>query len=119
MLSSKSKHELHGGLQIKPPVRSFRIVPYEPGNHLPVERRRVDKRSGMIVNELLLNGAVESFAVGIHLGGARIGMIMGQVQSPQLFVKMLHELRAVVSQYEGELIREYHPAVFKELLCGQ
>ena len=73
----------------------------------------------MIVNEFFLESAIESFAVSIHLGGTRVGMIMGQVQTPQVFVKVLHELRAIVSEYEGEGIREYHAAVFKELLCGQ
>ena len=57
----------------------------------------------MIVNILLLEGAVKAFGMGIHLsafilGVFGLGMPVGQVTCTELFIEVFHELRAVVGQ---------------------
>ena len=71
----------------------------------------------MIIHKLFLYGAVEPLAMRIHLGSAGVGVVMDQMQSPQFFIKMLHEFRAVVGEHEDKGIWKYHPAIIKELLC--
>ena len=52
----------------------------------------------VIVNILLLDGAIKAFGMGIHLWCFRIGMPVGQVTCTELFVEVLHKLRAIVGQ---------------------
>ncbi len=71
----------------------------------------------MIINEFFLDGAIESFAVSVHLGGTGVGVIMDQMQTAQLFGEMLHEFRPVVRQDIRKGMRKHPTAVIKELLC--
>ena len=50
----------------------------------------------VIVNKLLLEGAVEAFDMGVHFGRAGIGPPMGDAVFFQLYVEVAHERRAVV-----------------------
>ena len=60
----------------------------------------------MIINELLLKRPVEPLAVGVHLGSLGKGVVVDQMESFQLFGKVLLELTAVVSEHEIDRIRE-------------
>ena len=72
----------------------------------------------MIIDEFLLDGAIEPFDMGIHLGCSRIGTVVRNLQLKQTFREVLLELAAIVGQYEDSRMREYpYPAV-EELFCG-
>ena len=93
-----------------------RVVPDEPVNQLGIEHLRCREVRGMVINKFLLNGAVEPFAVGVHLWRLGIGMIMNHMQASQLFVKMLHELAAVVGKHKGNREWKYLEAEKEEFL---
>ena len=55
-------------------MRSFGVVPQEPGDQLAIELVGSDKQLLMVVNEFFLNRAIEPFHVGVHLGSFGISM---------------------------------------------
>ena len=73
----------------------------------------------MVINEFLLNGPIEPFHVGVHLRRLRVGVVMHKVPSPEFFVELFLELRAVVGQHERHAVRKYLPTEIKELFCGE
>ena len=99
-------NELDGGFHFKRPVRSLDIVPDEVLHQPDVELFWVKEFILMIVNILLLDGAVKAFGMGVHLGCFRVGMPVGQVTCTEMFIEVLHKLRAIVGQdvleWEGE-----------------
>ena len=50
----------------------------------------------MVVNIFLLNGAIESFTVGVHLGCSGISVIMSDLFFNNFFCKVFGKLRTVV-----------------------
>lgn len=79
-------------------MRSLSVVSQQSGDQLAVELIGCDQQFLMVVNELFLNRPIKPFYMGIHLGGSGIGVPVIFVQPSNFFVKMLHELRAVVSK---------------------
>ena len=79
-------------------MRSFSVVPDEPRDQLAIELIGSDQQLLMVINELLLNGAVKTFAVGVHLGSSGIGMPVSFVQASDLLIEVLHKLRAVIGK---------------------
>jgi hypothetical protein len=99
-------------------VRPFSVVPDEPFHEFLVEEVRVFEVVGMIINELFLDGAIESFAASIHFRGLWIRMVAGEMQSAKGVGKMFLKFRSIVGEDEGERDREYYTTVIKEFLCG-
>ena len=62
-----------------------------------VEFIRIQKKKRMVVNELFLNSAIESFYMGVHLRAFRIGVVMGKMKLSQLFSKVFFEFRTIIS----------------------
>jgi hypothetical protein len=60
-------------------MRSFSVVPDEPGNQSAIELIGRDQQLLMVINEFFLNGPIKPFDVGIHLGSLGMGMPMGFV----------------------------------------
>ena len=56
--------------------------------------------------------------MGIHLGGARIGVIVLEMQTGKFFGKFLFELRTIISQYELHWIRKDLDAELEKLRLG-
>ena len=52
----------------------------------------------MVVDETLLNGAVEAFTMGVHFRRPRIGPPVGDVMAFEFAFEVFHKLRAVVGQ---------------------
>lgn len=48
-------------------MRSFRVVPEEPGNQLAIELILSDQQFLVIVNEFFLDRTVKPLRVGVHL----------------------------------------------------
>ena len=69
----------------------------------------------MVINELLLHGAIESFHVGVHLRGLGVGMVVDEMEPSQFFREMFFELRAVVGENKGHGMREYFLTEAEEL----
>ena len=80
-----------------------------------VEFNGILQKMIVIVDEFLLNGFVEPFNMGVHLGSAGIGMIVDEVEPPELFVKVFLEFRAVVGQNKRDGTREDLETEIKEL----
>ncbi len=80
-------------------MRAFSVVPQEPGNQLAVELVGSQQQLLMIVNEFFLEGSIEPFHVGIHLGSFGIGMPVVFVQASEFFIEVLHELRAIIGEH--------------------
>ena len=58
------------------------IVPKQPVGQLSIESRNINsQQSPMVIGELFLNGAIESFAVAVLFGCAGTSMIVRQVQA--------------------------------------
>jgi hypothetical protein len=100
-------------------VRPLGIVPHQPRDQLPIEPGRIHEESGMEIHEFLLDRAVEPFDVRVHLRGLWVGVVVDQVEIIEFLGEVLHEFRAVVGKHEDTRVGKHHPAVLKELGCGQ
>ena len=50
----------------------------------------------MVVNIFLLDGAVESFTVGVHLRASLIGMVVSNLFFKNFFGKMFGKFRSII-----------------------
>ena len=87
-------------------MRSFSVVPDEPRDQLAIELIGSDQQLLMVINELLLNGPVKTFEVGVHLGSSGIGMPVSFVQASDLLIEVLHKLRPVIGKNGLKRIRK-------------
>lgn len=86
---------------------AFSVVPEQPIHELVVEFDQIGKEQVLVVvEELLLHGAVEALAVGVHLRGLREGVPVRQGLRLEHRLEVLHELTAVVGQHELDRARE-------------
>ena len=72
-------------------MNSLCVVPDEPVDQLVVETRGIKQFEDVIVDELLLDGAVESFYVSIHFWSSGIGMVVGHMKFSKFFIKVFHK----------------------------
>ena len=77
-------------------VNSFGIVPNKIFGQFAVECFGIKKIIFMVVDELILQGPVESFQVGVHFRHLGVGMIVNKVKIFQLFGEVLFEFRTIV-----------------------
>jgi hypothetical protein len=85
---------------VKAVVGSLRVEPQQIVEQGIVEREQISEQQCLVVvDELLLDGAVEALGVGVHLGGARIGVPVAQALFGQGLGKMAGKFRAVVVEY--------------------
>lgn len=68
------QQELDRRIEFQSPVRSFGVVPEEPRNQLTIEWIGFEQEFLMVVDKFFLNGSIESFHMGIHLGSSGIGV---------------------------------------------
>ena len=54
----------------------------------------------MVIDELVLNGAIEALDMGVHFGGAGISVPVGDLFARHQAGEMLGELPAVVGQHD-------------------
>jgi hypothetical protein len=87
-------------------MRSFSVVPDEPRDQLAIELIGSDQQLLMVINELLLNGPVKTFDVGVHLGSSGVGMPVSFVQASDLLIEVLHKLRPVIGKNGLKRIRK-------------
>ena len=73
----------------------------------------------MIINELLLNGPVKTFDVGVHLRSSGIGMPVSFVQASDLLIEVLHKLRPVIGKNALKRVRKNIGDDGKELSGSQ
>lgn len=78
---------------------SLGIVENQIVHEFPVEVGRILEQPSMVVNELFLDGAIESFEVSIHLRRLGIGVKMSQMEPLQFRGKMFLELRTVIGKH--------------------
>ena len=90
-------------------MRSFSVVPDEPGDQLAIELIGSDQQLLMVINELLLNGPVKTFEVGVHLGSSGIGMPASSQGSiaPQQERRSLSASRAVSPGYSNSVLHTW------------
>ena len=100
-------------------MRSFSVVPDEPRDQLAIELIGSDQQLLMVINELLLNGPVKTFDVGVHLGSSGIGMPVSFVQASDLLIEVLHKLRAVIGKNGLKRVRKNIGDDGKELSGSQ
>ena len=87
---------------------ALEVVPGEPAKQFEVEVGWVieEEQVVVIVDELFLDGAIEAFAVGVHLRGFGEGVPMGEQPIGKGGGEMTLELAAVVGEHrldgEGE-----------------
>lgn len=68
------QQELDRRIEFQSPVRSFGVVPEEPRNQLTIELIGFEQEFLMVVDKFFLNGSIEPFHMGIHLGSSGIGV---------------------------------------------
>ena len=90
------------------------VVEEEPVHELLVESGEVEEERVVVVDEFVLNGAVEALDVGIHLRGLRICVIVGDLEVEESFGEVFLELAPVVGQDEGRRVRKDRAPVFEE-----
>jgi len=100
-------------------MRSFSVVPDEPRDQLAIELIGSDQQLLMVINELLLNGPVKTFDVGVHLGSSGIGMPVSFVQASDLLIEVLHKLRPVIGKNGLKRVRKNIGDDGKELSGSQ
>ena len=100
-------------------MRSLSVVPEQPLDEFAVENIRIQKFGLVVINKLLLDGAVEPLVVGVHLWGPGIGMPVGLVETSEFLVEVLHELAAIVGEHVFETMGEEQGDEIKELLCRE
>ncbi len=81
-------------------MHALGVVPNKVVNEFEVEADWREEFGNVIIDKLILDGAVESLEVRIHLRRLGICMVMRKMQSLQFFLKMLHKLRAVVREHK-------------------
>ena len=62
-------------------MRSLSVVPEEPGDQLAIELIGNEEQLLMIVDKFFLNGSIEPFHMGVHLGRFGIGVPVVFVQA--------------------------------------
>ena len=97
-------------------MRTFGVEPHEVLHEDDIEFFWLKELVGMVVHELLLDGSVEAFTVGIHLRRLGVRVVVGEVELCELLREVLLELRAVVGEHVFERHREHHPTELEELL---
>ena len=98
---------------------AFGVVPEQPLHQLSVERDRVqEKFLKVVVQKFLLDRAVESLAVRIHLRRPGIRVVMGQVQTAHLLRKAFRKLRTIVREHMPIGQGEDLTTETEELLCS-
>lgn len=95
-------NDLHGRLQVQGMMGSLQIVPKQVFHESKIESRRVEKFGGMKIHILLLDGAVETFGMGIHLRGLGVGMPVRGMESSNLGIESFHELTSIVGEDKGQ-----------------
>src|SRR3954465_16057877 len=100
-------------------MRSFSVVPDEPRDQLAIEVIGSNQQFLMVINELLLNGPIKTFDVGVHLGSSGIGMPVSFVQASDLLIEVLHKLRAVIGKNGLKRVRKNIGDDGKELSSSQ
>ncbi len=99
-------------------VRPLRIVPDEPVHQRAVEGRKVVRQKMRVRrDEVLLNGAVEAFDDGIHLGSAGIRMELLDTGGRDVVPEVFCELRAVVGLDTGERKGKHRFNFLKQITC--
>lgn len=97
---------------------SFGIVPQKVFHKADIEAGGVQKFWLMVVNVLLLDGAVEPFGVRIHLGRLWIGMPVGQMEVAEFLIKVFHEFTTIIGQHVLETKGKQEAGQIKEFLGG-
>ena len=73
------------------------VVGDEPVSEFLVEEVDVGEEQVVVpVDELLLDGAVEPFGMGVHFGAFGVGPVVGEAEAGEGLVEGALELRAVV-----------------------
>ena len=91
------------------------IVENQPIHKASVKYFRVKQLVSMVVNVVLLDSAIESLAVSIHLGCPGIGVVMNEMEPDQFFIKMLLKLRPIVGEDKSNWMWKYFEAQTEEL----
>ena len=80
-------------------MRSLSIKPGQVIEQLLVEQMHIGKQQILVIgNELLLNAAIESFNMGIHLGSPGIGQPTAYLILRHLGIECRLELAAIARQ---------------------
>ncbi len=71
----------------------------QPVGHFAVEFGEVGKQEVfVVVDEAFLDGAVEAFGMGVHLGGAGVGPPVSDAILFEFGIELAHELGAIVGE---------------------
>ena len=57
-------------------MRSLSVVPDKPGDQLAIELVGDEQQLFMVIDKFFLDGSIEPFHMGIHLGSSGIGIPM-------------------------------------------
>ena len=78
------------------------VVPDQPIHEFGIELIKNKQQTLMIIQELLLNRAIEPLDVGIHLRGFRVSVVVSDLQFEHFGGEVLFPLAAVVGQDKGD-----------------
>ena len=81
---------------MKSVMHALGVIPNQIIYDFVVEDARIKKIGFVKIHEFFPQRPVKPFAVSVHLGSARVGMIMGQMQFFKLGGKLFGEFRPVV-----------------------
>ena len=70
----------------------FGVVPDKPVHEFGIEGIAIKQKSFVIVEELFLDGAIESLYMSIHLGSLGIGMVVRDLEFKKLGGKVFLKL---------------------------
>jgi len=88
-------------------VDPFGVVEEEPIHETFVEAGKVEEEYVVVVDEVLLDGAVEALDVSIHLRRLGVGVVVGDLELQQSLGEEFLELAPIVGENEGGRIWEH------------
>ena len=76
------------------------VIPVQPSEQFKIELEQVGEEQVLVVvDQFVLNHAVKTLAVGVHLRGLRVGVPVGQRMPLKLSGKVAVELAAIVGEH--------------------
>jgi hypothetical protein len=92
--------DIGGGLELQPVVGTLGVVPQQPAEQFIVEAEQVtEQQVFMVVDKLVLDGAVKALAMGIRLRRLRVGVPVEQALRADRLMEVFSELGAVVGEH--------------------
>jgi len=99
-------------------MHPFGVVPHKIVHEFSIEGIRRAQVGDMIVHKLILDRAIESLNMGVHLRGLGIGVVVDEMEATQFCIKVFHKLAPIVGEHKGNGKWKDREAQIEKVLGG-